>query len=172
MISDGASGAALSTERAEAVLFEEAARLDARAFDAWLELFTDDAIYWLPMGVEDPAREPSLIFDDRARMEERVFRLMDTAAHAQLPPSRTQHDITNVRVVETTADWARVACHLVVHEVRIGDPSQVGLGDVRSFPGRCEYVLRHGAEGQWLIAEKTVRLLARELPQYNLTFIV
>jgi 3-phenylpropionate/cinnamic acid dioxygenase small subunit len=155
----------------EQLLFEEAARLDDRRLDEWLELFTDDAHYWLPMGAEDPQREPSLVFDDRERMEERVFRLMDTAAYAQMPPSRTQHDITNVRILSEDAEVVRAACHLVVHEVRIGDPSQVGLGVTRSIAGRCEYVLRRH-DGGLLIAEKIVRLLGRELPQYNLTFIL
>lgn len=166
------SGPGVSREQVEALLFEEAARLDDRDLDGWLELFTDDATYWLPMGREDPRREPSLVYDNRARMEERVFRLMDTAAHAQQPPSRTQHDVTNVRVLETRGDRARVACHLLVHEVRIGDPAQVGMAQPRSFAGRCEYELHRQADGSWRIASKVVRLLARELPHYNLTFIV
>lgn len=162
----------LTRQAVEDLLYDEAARLDDRRLDEWLELFTDDARYWLPMGVEDPAREPSLIYDDRARMEERVFRLMDTSAYAQMPPSRTQHDISNVRILTTDQDLVRVACHLVVHEVRIGDPSQIGLGTPRSVAGRCEYMLRREPDGVWRIAEKTVRLLTRELPQYNLTFVV
>jgi benzoate/toluate 1,2-dioxygenase subunit beta len=162
----------LTRGEVEDLLHEEAARLDDRRFDEWLELFTQDARYWLPMGVEEPEREPSLIYDDRARMEERVFRLMDTPAYAQMPPSRTQHDVTNVRVLSVEGGRVRAACHLVVHEVRIGDPSQVGLATPRSVPGRCEYTLRRAADGAWRIEEKIVRLLTRELPQYNLTFIV
>jgi 3-phenylpropionate/cinnamic acid dioxygenase small subunit len=162
----------LSRAEAEDLLYEEAARLDDRDLDGWLELFTSDATYWLPLGTEDPAREPSLILDDRSRMEERVFRLLDTPAYAQTPPSRTQHDITNVRVVRAEADQGTVTCNLVVHEVRIGDPSQVGMAQPRAFAGRCEYELRRDTTGDWLIAGKVVRLLARELPQFNLTFVV
>jgi benzoate/toluate 1,2-dioxygenase subunit beta len=162
----------LTREAVEDLLYDEAARLDDRRLDDWLELFTEDARYWLPMGIEDAAREPSLIYDDRARMEERVFRLMDTAAYAQMPPSRTQHDITNVRLLAMEQDRVRAACHLVVHEVRIGDPSQIGLGAPRHVAGRCEYTLRREADGVWRIEEKIVRLLTRELPQYNLTFVV
>lgn len=163
--------ALLTVAEVEQLLYEEAALLDDRRLEDWLQLFTDDARYWLPMGVEDPSREPSLVYDDRVRMEERVFRLMDTAAYAQMPPSRTQHDITNVRILAQDDSAVRIACNVVIHEVRIGDPSQVGLGVPRSIAGRCEYVLRPGGE-RWLIAEKIVRLLSRELPQYNLTFII
>lgn len=158
-------------EELQDLLFEEAHRLDTGALDDWLELFTEDARYWVPMGLEDPGREPSLILDDRRRMEERVFRLMDTPAYAQMPASRTQHDITNVRIDRVEDDDVVVTCNVNVHEVRIGDPSQVGLGRPRAFPGRCEYRIRR-VDGQLRIAAKTVRLLNRELPQYNLTFVI
>jgi hypothetical protein len=55
--------------------------------------------------------------------------------------------------------------------VRIGDVSQVGLAVPRSVAGRCVYDLRC-EDGTWLIAMKTVRLLTRELPQFNLTFVI
>lgn len=158
-------------EELQDLLFEEAHRLDTGALDDWLALFTDDAQYWVPMGIEDPGREPSLILDDRHRMEERVFRLMDTPAYAQMPTSRTQHDITNVRIDRLDGDDVVVTCNVTIHEVRIGDPSQVGLGRPRAFPGRCEYRIRRIGD-QLRIAAKTVRLLNRELPQYNLTFVI
>lgn len=161
----------LDRATAEAVLFTEARLLDERRFEDWLDLFSKECRYWLPILDGDDEMEPSIIRDDRARMEERVFRLLDTPAHAQRPPSRTQHDLSNVEVLEGDAPGeARVRCNLVVHEMRVGDPSQVGLGAPRLFAGRCEYVLRD--EGGWLIALKKVQLLDREQPQYNLTFIV
>jgi hypothetical protein len=84
----------------EQFLYREARLLDERRFDEWLEMFTDDGVYSLPIAVSDDPREPALISDSKAGMEERVFRLMDTAAHAQTPPSRTQHDISNVRLAD------------------------------------------------------------------------
>lgn len=162
----------LTRTEVEDLLYEEAARLDDRDLDGWLELFTEDARYWLPMGSENSNREPSLVLDDRERMGERVYRLLDTPAHAQQPPSRTQHDVTNVRVISATDAECSVSCNLVVHEVRIGDASQVGMAEPRSFAGRCEYVLRRGDDGGWRIASKIVRLVSRELPQFNLTFVV
>jgi benzoate/toluate 1,2-dioxygenase subunit beta len=172
-VSDASGSEPLPMSRtlAEDLLYQEAAYLDDRDLEGWLTLFTDDARYWLPMDVEAPATEPSLVYDDRARMGERVFRLLDTPALAQLPPSRTQHDVTNVRVLQASARQARIAAHLVVHEGRIGDVSQVGLAVPRVVAGRCVYDLRlEGA--RWLIAAKTVRLLTRELPQFNLTFVI
>ncbi len=157
----------------EHLLYEEARCIDEHRLDDWLELFTGDAVYWVPAGPEDPSREPSIIYDDRSRMEERVFRLTKTPAHAQSPPSQTVHVVSNVQVGFLHREIRRAVarCALVVHEMRVGDTTQVGLGVPRSFAGRCEYTLVQSS-GHWLIEKKIVRLLNREQPLYNMTFII
>ncbi len=156
---------------AEALLFQEARLLDEWLLEDWLALFTDECRYWVPCLVEDPAREPSLIYEDRAGMEERVYRLAQTPAHAQSPRSRTQHNVTNVEVLDHEADRATVRCNVVIYEQRPGDTAQVGLGAPRSFAGRCEYRMQRVRQ-EWRIASKKVDLLDRDLPQYNLTFLL
>lgn len=164
----------LTRDVAERLLYREARLLDENRLEEWLDLFTADATYWVPITGEDPDWEPSIVYDNRDRMEERVFRLLHTPAHAQNPPSRTQHDLTNVEVVPNEHggdDRAVVRCNLTLHELRIGDPSQVGLADQRLLAGRCTYLVRR-VDREWRIAHKRVDLLDRELPQYNLTFII
>lgn len=164
----------MTRAEAEDLLFTEARLLDDWLLDEWLSLFSDDCRYWVPCLVEDPAHEPSLIYDDRARMAERIYRLTQTPAHAQSPPSRTQHNITNVEVTQDqrgAADVATARCNLVIYEQRPGDPGQLGLGVPRSFAGRCEYRLRRDY-ARWRITLKKVDLLDRDLPQYNLTFMI
>lgn len=159
---------------AQALLYREARLLDERRFDKWLELFTEDAHYWLPIevgeGLPGHAVEPSLISDTRSGMEERVFRLTRTLAHAQNPPSRTQHDVTNVEVVEESGAEVVVRCNQTVHEMREGDSFHVGLAVPRLFAARCRYALVPGDDG-WRIREKRCDLLDRDRPLYNLTFI-
>lgn len=150
------------------LLYLEARLLDERRLDEWLELFTDDALYSLPITDGDGPREPSLIKDSRAGMEERVFRLTKTLAHAQNPPSRTQHDVTNIEVHEVDG-VLEVFCNQTVHELRTGDVFHVGLATPRLFAARCRYVIVPG--DPWRIREKTCRLIDREYPIYNLTFI-
>ena len=120
------------------LLFLEVRLLDEGRFDEWLGLYTDDALYWLPIAGDGP-REPSLIRDSRAGMEERVFRLTKTLAHAQNPPSRTQHDVTNIEVHETGDGVLEVFCNQTVHELRPGDVFHVGLATPRMFAARCRY---------------------------------
>lgn len=161
---------ALTRQDAEDFLYREAALLDDGRLDDWLALFTDDGRYRLPIADGDDPLEPALVDDDRDRLAERVFRLTSTQAHAQLPPSRTVHDVGNVRVEGFADGEVLVRCNLTVHEVRVGGPEQVGLGRLRSFPGRATYVLRPGPPVR--IRAKTVHLLERELPLPNIAFLV
>jgi 3-phenylpropionate/cinnamic acid dioxygenase small subunit len=150
------------------LLHLEARLLDEGRFDEWLDLFTDDSLYWLPIAADGPG-EPSIIRDSKTGMEERVFRLTKTLAHAQNPPSRTQHDVTNIEVQETGDGLLEVFCNQTVHELRPGDVFHVGLASARVFAARCRYLVVPGE--RWLIREKTCRLIDREFPQYNLTFL-
>lgn len=157
----------LTTGQAQELLFLEARLLDERRFEDWLDLFSEDCLYWLP--VLDVVGEPSLIHDDRNAMEERVFRLLSTTVHAQTPVSRTQHDISNIEIENEGSGLAVIRCNQVVHEVRVGAPGQMGLGELRSVPARCTY--RVIWEDGWKLKEKKCLLLQRDLPLYNLTFI-
>src|SRR4051812_34884709 len=115
----------MTRAEAETFLYREARLLDERRFQEWLDLFAAECLYWVPTGESDSPLEPSLIFDDRPRLEERVFRLLDTRAYAQRPPSRTQHNVSNVEVSEPDATGAvEVRCNALIVELREGDASQ------------------------------------------------
>jgi 3-phenylpropionate/cinnamic acid dioxygenase small subunit len=155
---------------AQEILHREARLLDERQFDEWLDLFTDDASYSLPIVDSDDPREPALIKDSKAGMEERVYRLTKTLAHAQNPPSRTQHDVTNIEVEPAADGTMDVHCNQTVHELRGGEVFHVGLATPRLFAARCWYLLVPGDDG-WRIKNKTCSLITREYPIYNLTFL-
>jgi ethylbenzene dioxygenase subunit beta len=161
----------VTRDEAERFLIREAHLLDERRFEEWLALFDQDCLYWLPIGEDESELEPSIVYDPRPRLEERVFRLIETRAYAQEPPSRTQHNVTNVEVEDGgAAGLVRLRCNVTILEVRSGDALQAGLGTPQLLAGRCEYLLRQGPE--WRIARKVVRLLTRDLPLPNLSFIV
>jgi ethylbenzene dioxygenase beta subunit len=161
---------------AEQLLYREARLLDERRYAEWLELFTEDGLYWLPIhangGEADPRTAISIVHDDAERRGERVFRALETPVLDQNPPSRTVHLVSNVEVEPGEAgDGARVFCAQLIAEVRPGGPAQVGLNEPRSFAARCEYRLRR-EDGELRIALKKVALLESDQPIYNLTFIV
>jgi len=163
----------MTRAEAEGLLFKEARLLDERRFREWLDMFAEDCMYWVPTldGVsEDPGLERSIIYDDRARLEERVFRLTETRAFAQLPPSRTQHNISNVEVTDSSPGEAEVRCNLLLVELREGDASQTGLGSQRLLAARCRYILVGGPD--WRIRMRKLSLINRDLAHYNLSFIL
>lgn len=151
----------------ESLLYEEARLLDARDYPTWLELFTDEARYWLPASHDDvdPRRNVSIIHDDRAALQRRVERLGSRFAYAQRPPSRTVRAVSNVVVtLDDDGQGASVESVLLLFELRYGKQ--------RTYPARCRYRLELGTEGGWRIREKVVRLLAAEEPLDELAFLV
>ena len=113
----------LSRSEAEEFLYREARLLDERRFEDWLALFTPDGIYWLPIEEDsDPNERVSLVYDNTARREERIFRLRmrPIQVHSQDPPSKTIHLISNVFVERIKGDEAEVRSSQVVFEISSG----------------------------------------------------
>ena len=103
----------------EQFLYHEARLLDAQRYEDWLELFTEDATYWVPLeqGQKDPYETSSIIHDDRTLLELRVKQVRHPRAHARLPLARTVHQIGNVSVL-SDGEEVRVASTLTVVEFR------------------------------------------------------
>jgi benzoate/toluate 1,2-dioxygenase beta subunit len=93
-----------------AFLEQEARLLDQLRYEQWLNMFTAKCIYWVPSTPHagDPRREVAIMFDDRRRLEDRVFRLRTGFAWSQAPASRTVRLITNVEVFTTERDAVRM----------------------------------------------------------------
>src|SRR5258706_6228215 len=103
----------------EQFLFHEARLLDTQRYEEWLQLFTEDATYWVPLeqGQKDPYQTSSIIHDDRTLLELRVKQIRHPRAHARLPLARTVHQIGNVSVL-SDGEEVRVASTLTVVEFR------------------------------------------------------
>ena len=101
----------------EEFLYHEARLLDTGRYEEWLELFTDDATYWVPLehGQKDPFETSSIIHDDRTLLELRVKQIRHPRAHARQPLARTVHQVSNVVV---QADGLNVNSNLMVIEFR------------------------------------------------------
>jgi len=164
--------APMTRKDAEDFLFEEARLLDERRFEEWLDLFTKDGIYWIPIVEDsDPGKQTSILYDDNALLQMRVHHLLHERNFAQLPRSQTVHQITNVQVWDgERPNEVRLRCNLVVHEIRRGNHLQLGLGIQRALAGKCDYVLRY--EDKWRIALRKVVLINRHLPIVNLSFLL
>ena len=136
----------------EALVLREARLLDEQRYAEWLELFADDAIYWIPTRANQasPHEALSIIYEPRALLAVRVERLSRAEMHVQSPPSRTVH---HVSAVEVDGDQVRSA--LIVAEWR--------AGEARWFAGRVTHKLRKEANGMRIVL-KRVDLIDGEAP--------
>ena len=139
----------------EEFLYREARLLDTGELEAWLELFTEDATYWVPLerSQKDPFETSSLIYDDRALLELRVKQARHPRAHARQPLARTVHQVGNVVVTNESKDEALVHSTLTLVEWR--NEKQ------RVWGALVEHRLRRSA-GRWRIAAKRVDLVDSE----------
>jgi 3-phenylpropionate/cinnamic acid dioxygenase small subunit len=74
-------------------VLREARMLDAQRFDEWVELFTDDGHYWMPVEWQqvDPILTTSLMYEDKLLLRIRAERLKGNRTFSQKPKSRCHH---------------------------------------------------------------------------------
>jgi 3-phenylpropionate/cinnamic acid dioxygenase small subunit len=144
--------ALLDRAAAEAFLVNEARLLDERRFRDWMDLFTEDGIYWVPSAPDQksPLDEASLFYDDRELMKTRIDRLEHPLIHVQTPPSRTVHLVTNITVEPTESGEVSIVSNVLMVEYR--------LDHQRIFAGRQAHRLRF-IDSTWRIALKRVDLV-------------
>jgi len=139
--------------------------MDENAYDEWLSLWTDDALYWVPCNRDDsdPAREISAIYDDRTRLQGRIDRLKSGVAFAQEPKSRMRRLISNIEIAEAPNGDLTVSSNFILVELRRSKQ------DV--FAGRTIHRLRPEGDG-FRISNKKVLLVNNDEVIDNLTFLV
>lgn len=141
------------TAQATALIVREARVLDARRYDEWLELYAANATYWVPVDPEatGPADGLNIIYDDRDRTLDRLYRLSSGFAHAEEPPSAVRRVLGCFEVVpcEHGADLDVLSTFVLAH---------TRLGRQRLFAGDYTHCLA-AADGRLLIKRKRVGLM-------------
>ncbi|MGC1778475.1 MAG: aromatic-ring-hydroxylating dioxygenase subunit beta [Xanthobacteraceae bacterium] len=144
----------------------EARLLDQLRYDDWLGMYAAECVYWVPSTPHagDPRREIAVMFDDRRRLEDRVYRLRTGFAWSQAPQSRTVRLITNVEVFATARDDARMLrSNFLI--------SEFWDRETRPLAGWAGHrVVR--SDGGWKIAAKQVNLLECDQAVRNLSIIL
>jgi len=140
-------------DRFRALIEREARLLDQLRFDEWLGMYAPECIYWVPGTPEagDPRREIAISFDDRRRMEDRIYRLRTGYAWSQAPKSRTVRMVSNTEVFATSESSVRmVRSNFLMSEFRVDG--------TRFLSGWCgQRFLRENSA--WLIRVRQVNLI-------------
>jgi len=100
----------------------ETTLLDRREWDDWIDLFAEDAVYWVPTWVDeertvtDPETQLNLMyFRNRGGIEDRVFRIESRDSYASLPLDRTVHIVSNILVAGVEGDEISATANCLVH---------------------------------------------------------
>ena len=148
---------ALLTFEAANFLYKEAALLDNREYDAWLDLLTEDIHYWMPIrrttytrdAVEEFTQPGDIAFfdDDLGFLKLRVARLKVGSAWAEDPPSRTRHFVSNVHILDEVGDELEVGCNFHLYRTRLESEEDSWFGSrkdlLRRVNGEFKLARRH-----------------------------
>jgi 3-phenylpropionate/cinnamic acid dioxygenase small subunit len=149
----------------------EAWLLDERKLTEWLELFTDDLLYFMPRRKNvrrrelqrelTPLGDLAILEEDKRYLEMRVARLDSGMAWAEDPPSRTRHLIGNLEATPLPGGEAQARTAFLVYRSHLETDHQL-------LSGYREDVLRRTKDG-WKVARRTIVLDANVLLDKNLS---
>ncbi len=152
----------------ERFLYREARLLDRKEFDLWLELFTDDVHYFMPLRRTRTKRELDQEFtqpgemawfdDNKMVLAGRVAKLATGTAWAEDPPSRTRHIITNVLVVEDRGAELDVESNFLLYRTRLKSEEYTWIGSRQDTLRRVDGALKIAK--RTILLEQTVLLTA------------
>ena len=139
----------------EDFLFYEAWLLDRGDYSEWLRLTAPSIRYWAP--VREDGQQPGEAFvrsetlahfdDDHQGLAMRVQRFNGDHVHANSPPARVRHLISNVRVLREADDLVEVTSNFLCFKSR--------LSEEKVYSGRRDDRLRR-TPGGWLIEERCI----------------
>ena len=125
----------------EQFLYRQSELLDTKQWQAWIDLFADDGVYWMPA---DPAHThwdgvPAIFAEDKNLMNVRMKRVLHPDAWSQRPLWGTNHVVSNVMIGKTEGLEIQVRSRFHMMELR--------RDEVRHFAGSYSHQLRRTDEG-------------------------
>ncbi len=155
------------TQRAvEQFLYRQAEILDDRGWDAWLDLWTEDGIYWAPVSAEQERGDgvPNIFYEDLDLMKVRIKRINHPRAWSQSPRNHTSHVVSNVVIEEEDATTGDVIARSRFYAAEYWND------ETRHFAGKYRHHLKRTDDG-FRIRLQRVDLINAEGPfEYVLQF--
>ena len=125
----------------EQFLYRQSELLDTRQWQGWIDLFTDEGVYWMPA---DPAHKhwdgmPSIFAEDKNLMHVRMKRVLHPDAWSQRALWGTNHVVSNVVIEKMDGIDVHVRSRFHMMELR--------RDDVRHFAGAYRHHLKKTDDG-------------------------
>jgi 3-phenylpropionate/cinnamic acid dioxygenase small subunit len=156
--------------------YAEAELLDNRQFRDWFKLLADDVRYWMPIR-HNPLDRPGDVTnelsnsgegfyfdDDKASLRIRVERVYARNAWAEMPPSRTRHLISNVRIKKDNGSVIEVHANFIVYRTRMETDQDIFIGERQDLLRRVN--------GTFQIARRTIILDQAVLSAKNISIFL
>jgi 3-phenylpropionate/cinnamic acid dioxygenase small subunit len=142
----------------EQFLFRQAELLDGKHWQAFIDLFADDGVYWMPVLREQTEWEgsPSIFAEDKLMMEIRKGRVSHPNAWSQAPLWETSHLVSHVAIESAGATTIEVRSRFHMMELR--------RDEVRHFGGSYRHTLLRDARGALRIKLQRVDLFNAQAP--------
>ena len=142
----------------EQFLYSQAELLDGKHWQAWIDLFAEGGVYWMPVSPEQTEWEgsPSIFAEDKLMMEIRKGRVSHPNAWSQAPMWETNHLVSHVAI--ETQDAATIEVRSRFHMMELRRDS------VRHFGGRYRHTLVRGGDGALRIRLQRVDLFNGQAP--------
>jgi len=142
----------------EQFLYRQAELLDGKHWQAFIDLFADDGVYWMPVTREQTEWEgsPSIFAEDKPMMEIRKGRVSHPNAWSQAPMWETNHVVSHV-AIESQANGAieaRSRFHMM----------ELRRDQIRHFGGSYRHTLVRDASGALKIKLQRVDLFNGQAP--------
>jgi 3-phenylpropionate/cinnamic acid dioxygenase small subunit len=142
----------------EQFLYREAELLDGKHWQAFIDLFADDGVYWMPVTREQTEWEgsPSIFAEDRLMMEIRKGRVSHPNAWSQAPMWETNHLVSHVAIESASATTFEVRSRFHMMELR--------RDALRHFGGSYRHTLVRDGAGALKIRLQRVDLFNGQAP--------
>jgi 3-phenylpropionate/cinnamic acid dioxygenase small subunit len=152
------AGEAELQREVEQLLYYQAELLDGKHWQAWIDLFADDGVYWMPVTPEQTEWEgsPSIFAEDKLMMEIRKGRVSHPNAWSQVPMWETNHVVSHVVLESVDGNEVRARSRFHMMELR--------RDSVRHFGGRYSHTLMRAADGTLKIGLQRVDLFNGQAP--------
>ena len=144
-------------QRVEQFLFHQSELLDEKQWGAYIDLFADEGVYWMPVTPEQTewVDSPSIFAEDKRMMDIRMGRVTHPNAWSQAPQWGTSHLVGNVVIESVSETEIAVRSRFQMMELR--------RDATRHFAGTYRHTLRRSGD-DFKIVQQRVDLLNGQAP--------